>query len=106
MSAAASCVNVTALRKLYSRPGFLLRRSHQIALGIFMEKCASTGLTPPQHGVLIAAGERSGSSQSDVARLLGFDRATIEQFVKGLEARGLLRGATGHAAIVEARPLS
>ncbi|HEX7053180.1 MAG TPA: MarR family transcriptional regulator [Burkholderiales bacterium] len=77
--------------ELYSRPGFLLRRGHQIAVSIFMEECAKIGLTPPQHGVLIAASQHPGLSQSDVARLLGFDRATIGQVVQGLEARGFLR---------------
>lgn len=77
--------------ELYSRPGFLLRRGHQIAVSIFMEECAKVGLTPPQHGVLIAAAQHPGLSQSDVARLIGFDRATIGQVVRGLEARGFLR---------------
>ncbi|TAK84146.1 MAG: MarR family transcriptional regulator [Betaproteobacteria bacterium] len=96
MSATPSGVNAKALQKLYSRPGFLLRRGHQIAVSIFMQECEKTGLTPPQHGVLIAAGQHPGLSQSDVARLLGFDRATIGQVVKGLEARGLLRRGSSH----------
>ena len=98
MSATRSRVNAAALQELYSRPGFLLRRGHQIAVSIFMTECARIGLTPPQHSVLIAAGQHRGSSQSDVARLLGFDRATIGQVVKGLEARGLLSrdGSSGN----------
>jgi DNA-binding MarR family transcriptional regulator len=96
MSATPSGVNAKALQELYSRPGFLLRRGHQIAVSIFMQECEKTGLTPPQHGVLIAAGQHPGLSQSDVARLLGFDRATIGQVVKGLEARGLLRRGSSH----------
>jgi MarR family transcriptional regulator, lower aerobic nicotinate degradation pathway regulator len=91
MSAIPANVNAVEMSELYSRPGFLLRRGHQIAVSIFMEECAKTGLTPPQHGVLIAAGQHPGLSQSDVARLLGFDRATIGQVVRGLEARGFLR---------------
>jgi DNA-binding MarR family transcriptional regulator len=79
------------MKALYARPGFLLRRGHQIAVSIFMEECAKVGLTPPQHSVLIAAGEHPGLSQSDVARLIGFDRATIGQVVRGLEARGFVR---------------
>src|SRR5690348_7631649 len=85
------------MRELYSRPGFLLRRGHQIAVSIFMEECARIGLTPPQHGVLIAAAQHPGLSQSDVARLLGFDRATIGQVLKGLEARGFLRRSSSGA---------
>ena len=91
MSAARARVNATEMKALYARTGFLLRRGHQIAVSIFMEECARVGLTPPQHSVLIAAGEHPGLSQSEVARLLGFDRATIGQVVRGLEARGFLR---------------
>lgn len=91
MSATPRRVNASEMDELYSRPGFLLRRGHQIAVSIFMEECARVGLTPPQHGVLIAAAQHPGLSQSDVARLIGFDRATIGQVVRGLEARGFLR---------------
>lgn len=91
MSASPSRVNAAELEKLFLRPGFLLRRGHQIAVSIFMQECARIALTPPQHGVLIAVGQHPGLSQSDVARLLGFDRATIGQVVQGLEARGLMR---------------
>jgi DNA-binding MarR family transcriptional regulator len=80
-----------ALSDLYSRPGFLLRRAHQIAVGIFVQECAAFGLTPPQHSALIAVGHRPGLDQAGLARALGFDRATIGQVVEGLDARGLLR---------------
>jgi DNA-binding MarR family transcriptional regulator len=84
-------VNATPLAELYGRPGFLLRRAHQIAVGIFLRECARTGLTPPQHGVLMALAKHPGISQAELARLLGFDRATVGQVVEGLEARALLR---------------
>jgi DNA-binding MarR family transcriptional regulator len=80
-----------ALSELYSRPGFLLRRAHQIAVGIFVQECAAFGLTPPQHSALIAVGHRPGLDQAGLARALGFDRATIGQVVEGLESRGMLR---------------
>lgn len=79
------------LDPLYSRPGFLFRRAHQIAEGIFVEECVDLGLTPPQHSVLIAVAHYPGISQADVSRLLGFDRATVGQVVRGLAARNLLR---------------
>jgi MarR family transcriptional regulator, lower aerobic nicotinate degradation pathway regulator len=79
------------LGPLYLRPGFLFRRAHQIADGIFVEECADLGLTPPQHSVLIAVGHYPQLSQADISRLLGFDRATVGQVVRGLEARSLVR---------------
>jgi DNA-binding MarR family transcriptional regulator len=79
------------LDELYSRPGFLLRRAHQIAVGIFVEECAAFGLTPPQHSVLIAIGHCPGLDQAALARAIGFDRATVGQVLGGLESRGLVR---------------
>ena len=78
------------LEELYARPGFLLRRAHQIAVGIFVEECAVYGLTPPQHSTLIVIDRCPGLDQSALARAIGFDRATIGQVVEGLEGRGLL----------------
>ncbi|MGE0875375.1 MAG: MarR family winged helix-turn-helix transcriptional regulator [Burkholderiales bacterium] len=91
MSSAKPHVNAGPLDELYSRPGFLLRRAHQIAVGIFVQECATVGLTPPQHGVLIAVANSPGLSQAELAGRLGFDRATVGQMVEGLESRGLLR---------------
>ena len=85
------------LDDLYARPGFLLRRAHQIAVGIFVEECAAYGLTPPQHSTLIVIGRCPGLDQAALARAIGFDRATIGQVVEGLEARGLLKRQNSHA---------
>lgn len=91
MPAAKADILSDPLGLLYARPGFLFRRAHQIAVGIFIEECAELGLTPPQHSVLIAAAHYPQLSQADVSRLLGFDRATVGQVVKGLAARDLVR---------------
>lgn len=79
------------LGPLYLRPGFLFRRAHQIAQGIFVEECADLKLTPPQSSVLIAVGQYPGISQAEIARLIGFDRATVGQVVRGLATRNLVR---------------
>lgn len=79
------------LDDLYARPGFLLRRAHQIAVGIFVEECAAYGLTPPQHSTLIVIDQCPGIDQATLARAIGFDRATVGQVLEGLESRGLLR---------------
>jgi MarR family transcriptional regulator, lower aerobic nicotinate degradation pathway regulator len=79
------------LNELYARPGFLLRRAQQIAVGIFVEECAAFELTPPQHSTLIVIDHCPGLDQAALARAIGFDRATTGQVVEGLEARGLLK---------------
>ena len=81
------------LQRLYLRPGFLLRRAHQLSVGIFEEECREIGLTPSQYGVLTVLDLAGASDQTTVARALGFDRVTTMRVVRGLEARGLLRRA-------------
>jgi DNA-binding MarR family transcriptional regulator len=80
-----------SIEDLYERPGFLLRRGHQIAVGIFIQECETIGLTPPQHGVLVVVGNAPGVDQAGLSRALGFDRATVGELVAGLEGRGMLR---------------
>lgn len=78
------------LHLLYLRPGFLLRRAHQLSVGLFEEECRELGLTPPQYGVLTIVANAPGCDQATVARALGFDRVTTLRIVRGLQARGLL----------------
>jgi MarR family transcriptional regulator, lower aerobic nicotinate degradation pathway regulator len=75
---------------LYLRPGFLLRRAHQLSVGLFEEGCRELGLTPPQYGVLTIVQHAGGCDQATVARGLGFDRVTTLRIVRGLQARGLV----------------
>jgi DNA-binding MarR family transcriptional regulator len=78
------------LQWLYLRPGFLLRRAHQLSVGLFEEGCRELSLTPPQYGVLTIVGHAGGCDQATVARALGFDRVTTLRIVRGLQARGLV----------------
>lgn len=78
-----------ATADLYQRPGFLLRRAHQISASIFERACADLSLTPAQYGVLCVIKERPGIDQSSLARALAFDKVTVLRVLKGLEDRGL-----------------
>ncbi|NQW94233.1 MAG: MarR family transcriptional regulator [Polaromonas sp.] len=78
-----------SLARLYVRPGFLLRRAHQISAAIFEDECRSVGLTPAQFGVLTVLEASPGLDQSSLARALGFDKVTVLRVLRGLEARGL-----------------
>jgi DNA-binding MarR family transcriptional regulator len=77
------------MHHLYERPGFLLRRAHQISTAIFERACAELALTPAQYGVLTIVGEHPGIDQSSLARALAFDKVTVLRVLKGLEGRGL-----------------
>lgn len=76
---------------IYNRPGFLIRRAHQMAVSAFSDECASLNMTPAQYGVLLVI--RHGPpniDQTRVAEALGQDRASTGQILRSLEKRGLI----------------
>lgn len=79
-----------SLSRLYARPGFLLRRAHQISAAVFEDACRDLGLTPAQFGVLTVLQAHPGLGQSSLARALGFDKVTVLRVLRGLEGRGLV----------------
>ena len=86
------------LARLYARPGFLLRRAHQISAAVFEDACRPLALTPAQFGALTVLQAHPGLGQSSLARALGFDKVTVLRVLRGLEARGLVKRdpAAGH----------
>jgi len=82
-----------ATEDLYQRPGFLLRRAHQISSSIFEKACVELALTPAQYGVLRVMKEQPGIDQSSLARALAFDKVTVLRVIKGLEDRGFCQRA-------------
>ncbi|GAB3408169.1 MarR family transcriptional regulator [Massilia agilis] len=83
------------LSQLYLRPGFMLRRAHQISVAIFEGSCARLGLSPAQYAVLVALHELPGSAQGQLGRVLGMNKVTVSQVVKVLEERGWVARTTG-----------
>jgi DNA-binding MarR family transcriptional regulator len=82
-----------SLARLYARPGFLLRRAHQISAAVFEDACRDLALTPAQFGVLTVLQAHPGMGQSSLARALGFDKVTVLRVLRGLQARGLVTRA-------------
>lgn len=79
------------LMALYKRPGFLLRRAHQIAVSIFLGETAAEGVTTTsQFGLMLILRARPKIDQITVARLLGLDRSTTGLVVSKLEESGTL----------------
>ena len=75
---------------IYARPGFLLRRAHQLSVGLFERHCGELGLTPPQYGILNVLSYAPDIDQITLAKALGHDKVTISHIVRSLETRGLL----------------
>lgn len=78
------------LQDMYRRPGFLLKRCHQISMAIFLEECRDFNITQSQYGCLRALIEFPGVDQIALGRLVGLDRSTASMVVKTLSDRGLI----------------
>jgi len=83
------------LEELYRRPGFMIRRVHQIAVSLFIEETGKLGVTNRQYGILFVLKHRPGIEQISVANLLGLDRSTTGMVLKKLEDDGLVVRSVG-----------
>lgn len=75
---------------LSERPGFLIRRLHQIHGALFAQACAGLDVTPVQYSLLSALAARGHADQTTLAADVALDRTTATGALKRLEARGLL----------------
>jgi MarR family transcriptional regulator, lower aerobic nicotinate degradation pathway regulator len=75
---------------LWSRPGFLVRRLHQISVAIFLEEMADLEITPVQYGALMIVAAEPGIDQSALAAELGVDRANAGDVLARLSKSGYL----------------
>ncbi|MEY2943038.1 MAG: hypothetical protein RLY97_1052, partial [Pseudomonadota bacterium] len=78
------------LDALYRRPGFLIRRAHQIAVSIFLEEATDLGITTTQYGALVVLNTRQDLDQVGLSTLVGIDRSTTALVVGKLESSGFL----------------
>ena len=76
--------------RLRDRPGHLIRRLHQIHVGLFLEECSKFKLTPVQFGVLNVLEDGKSLEQVAIASRLGIDRNNAADVIRRLEKRGLL----------------
>jgi MarR family transcriptional regulator, lower aerobic nicotinate degradation pathway regulator len=76
---------------LFYRPGFLIRRLHQIHLALFAEECAAFDITPVQYSILTVAKAQPKLDQMQVALEVGIDRATLANVLARLELKKIVR---------------
>ncbi|PZA12586.1 MarR family transcriptional regulator [Rhodopseudomonas palustris] len=72
------------------RPGFLIRRLHQIHVALFQQACAEFEVTPLQYSLLSALAARKTADQTTLAADIALDRTTTTGALKRLEARHLI----------------
>ena len=83
------------LDQLYRRPGFMIRRAHQIAVSMFLEETGALGITNRQYGIMLVLRHQPGIDQITVAKLLGLDRSTTGMVLGKLEDAGLVGRVVG-----------
>lgn len=104
--------------KHMSRPGHLLRRTHQASALLFAQEVADPEMTQPRFEALTAIVRYPGTDQISLARGLGIDRSTTTLILDGLTKCGLIdrtvspddrrkrvleATTAGRAAVAEAR---
>src|SRR5262249_56254952 len=70
--------------QLWGRPGYLLRRLHQIHYALFFEECAGFDITPVQYGLLTTLSLNPDLDQNSLARELGIDRTNVADVLNRL----------------------
>lgn len=55
-------------KPLQQRPGFLIRRLHQIHVALFIEECGSEKITPVQYSILSALDQMGSAEQIALCR--------------------------------------
>jgi MarR family transcriptional regulator, lower aerobic nicotinate degradation pathway regulator len=75
---------------LPQRPGFLIRRLHQIHVALFQEACGAFDITPLQYSLLSALAVRGTADQTTLASDIALDRTTTTGALKRLAARKLV----------------
>jgi DNA-binding MarR family transcriptional regulator len=82
---------------LLVRPGFLIRRLHQIHTALFLEETRDFQITPVQYSLLTALAEQGEMDQNTVALSIGLERTGVAEVLPRLEARELLLRRTSNA---------
>lgn len=75
---------------IWDRPGYLVRRLHQIHVGLFLSRVAAGKVTPTQYGLLSILVARPNIDQLTIGGELGLDRANVADILKRLESRKLV----------------
>lgn len=81
---------LAANHTIWDRPGYLVRRLHQIHVAMFSARVADGQVTPVQFGLLSILISRPGIDQATLGAELGLDPANVAEILRRLEDRSLL----------------
>ena len=74
---------------LLLRPGFLIRRLHQIHCALFQEETRVFQITPVQYSLLTTLAEHGEFDLMGLAAEIGLERTSVSDVIARLEERGL-----------------
>jgi len=86
----AALLAATARSLLFSRPGFLIRRLHQIHSWLFSEETSAFNITPVQYSLLTALLDHGEMDQNTLAIEIGLERTSVAEVLPRLEAREVI----------------
>jgi len=76
---------------LQRRPGFLIRRLHQIHTALFAEECGEEKVTPIMYSVLSSLAQSGPVDQTTLANAVAIDKTNMTDILDRLKKRGLVR---------------
>ena len=82
-------------RRIYEKPGHLIRRLQQISLALFMEETRGFDVTPVQYSAVLAIENHPGIDQTALCNIIAIDRSTVAEVVTRLERKKLIRRTPG-----------
>lgn len=75
---------------LWQRPGYLIRRLHQLHYALFFEELAGSDITPVQYGLMTILSTNPDADQIAIANSLGIDRTNVADVLRRLSDAGLV----------------
>jgi MarR family transcriptional regulator, lower aerobic nicotinate degradation pathway regulator len=78
-------------KPLQERPGFLIRRLHQIHVALFMEECAAESITPVQYSILTALEHMGSAEQIVLSSAVGLDTTNVADVLARLERQKMVK---------------
>ncbi len=82
-------------RRIYEKPGHLIRRLQQISLALFLEETEGFDITPVQYSAVLAIENHPGIDQTALCNIIAIDRSTVAEVVTRLERKKLIRRTPG-----------
>jgi DNA-binding MarR family transcriptional regulator len=86
----AELARLQARSALFARPGFLIRRLHQIHGSLFAEETSEFNITPVQYSLLTTLETLGEIDQNTLAIEVGLERSSVAEVIPRLHARGLV----------------